>query len=162
MRLPQGPRRVGLAGYAVLALGVALLGLSVRQTVVTVLSGGREFGAAGAGGEGGPTGWRNMGARDSLVEQARMGRRDPFQPPPMERAAVRVPVVQAAPAPPPEPRLGSLVYDNVAPTVQLTVGEERSGWLRPGDVFHGWTVLEITRASVRVANGTRTRVLAVN
>ncbi|MBI5836765.1 MAG: hypothetical protein HZB25_05950 [Candidatus Eisenbacteria bacterium] len=161
MRRPVRDDRATWIGPAALGLAVILLGGQVRQTVVDVLSVTRGTGASGPGAaNAGAPAWKSVTARDGLVERSHMGPRDPFRlPPARSMTRERGP---AAPEPAPAPRLSSLLFDNVAPSVQLTVGEIRSGWLKAGEVFQGWTVVEIGRASVKVTDGSRTLVLAAS
>jgi hypothetical protein len=158
----RAPGRDGLlpwAGYAALLLGLLVLGVQVQRTMTAVLSLGSGAGSGTSGDMGEEAaGWGSIAARDSLIARAHVGARDPFQ-----SGAPRVTSSPAAaesrPAPDPDPRLGSLLFDNVAPSVQLTVGPSRSGWLRQGDAFLGWKVVEVGRTSVKVAKGSRTLVL---
>jgi hypothetical protein len=162
MRPSMSGGRSAWIGYAALALALLVLGAQVRQTVLTVLSARGGAGGVGAAAtDSGTPGWRSVAERDSLVDRARMGPRDPFRPAAV-RAAVRAPGAAPAPERAPDPKLGSLLFDNVAPSVQLTIGTRRSGWLRTGEVFEGWRVVEISRVLVRVTDGTRTLVLAAS
>jgi hypothetical protein len=97
-------------------------------------------------------------AKDSLLTTAQPGERDPFRDPPPPRPVTppHGPVispsqVQAEPTP---VALGVL-FAEVDPRVQLGVGPEVSAWLRPGDGFHGWTVVGITPATITLAQGER-------
>ncbi|MBD3162615.1 MAG: hypothetical protein GF346_09630 [Candidatus Eisenbacteria bacterium] len=91
-----------------------------------------------------------MSARDSILASSIPTGRDPFQEGTVRkpRATEPHPVRQAAPAP--KPALRALLYDNIAPMIQLGVGEQISGWLHKGDQFQGWTVVEITSSSVEI------------
>lgn len=92
-----------------------------------------------------------MRDRDSLLATALPTSRDPFR---KARSAPRSqtrPVRDKTPEVSGTPSLRALLFDNVAPTVQLSVGSVMSGWLHKGDSFHGWTVEEITSSSVRVS-----------
>lgn len=100
--------------------------------------------------------------RDSLITSAASSWQDPFRPRPRFTRAesphprpVRAPEV--SPAAP--PRLGSLLFDQVRPSVQIRVGDETSDWLHEGETFAGWTVRRITPSSVTLASGTETVVL---
>lgn len=105
-----------------------------------------------------------MAERAGLRRDATEPRRDPFRAPSAARAtaadvAAREAAAPAAPAP--LPVLRALVYDNVKPAVQISVGENVSRWLGKGEAFKGWIVLEINPASVRVTNGSRQHELGM-
>ena len=154
-------KRVWLAGAAFLLI-LAVLGLRSRQAAHDVLS-SRDDGAVpvvAAGGD--PHGLLGLARRDSLVRNAEAKRANPFHNPTIVREIAR-PTVKNEPTPAPtkpaEPKLLTLLHDDVSPCVQINVGGERSGWLHRGDSFQGWSVGEIARESVTVAKGGRTLVL---
>ena len=51
------------------------------------------------------------------------------------------------------------MFDTVNPSVQLRLGDTSSGWLHKGDVFEGWTVIEIAENSITVEKKGRTVLL---
>ena len=57
------------------------------------------------------------------------------------------------------PALSALLYDHRDPTTQITVDGERSGWLRPGDTFRGWTVTAISPRTVTITKGGKVVIL---
>jgi hypothetical protein len=87
------------------------------------------------------------------------GPRNPFTDPP---APARPRRVRRAPAPAPRPEVPSLralLYDTVNPSVQLRTSREDSAWLHVGETFDGWTVAEITAASVTIVRDDQRVVL---
>jgi hypothetical protein len=99
-------------------------------------------------------------ARDSIVLEARACARDPFLPPPppaSDSKGIKKPDQQ--PQVIVTPALVALLYDNVAPSVQLRLRTFVSPWLNEGDSFQGWTVARITPDSVVVSMDGKNRVL---
>ncbi|MBM3318924.1 MAG: hypothetical protein FJY75_13835 [Candidatus Eisenbacteria bacterium] len=161
---PPAPRLFSL-GIPALALVALLLGLRNHQVVGAVLSRGEpavlEMQGNGRGTDGDIA---ELARRDSLVAAASAGNRDPFRPrapaaaeSPGRGAGAARPREEPQPAPP--PRISSLLYDDVRPSVQLRIGPETSGWLHEGEIFHEWTVMRITPTTVTLASGERTVVL---
>ena len=102
-----------------------------------------------------------MESRDRLLDGAVVGPRDPFHAPPAPQQAVKQ-VRAPKPVPPVQPVIRAFLYDNVNPSVQIGVGAEVSGWMRKGDSFQGWTVVEITNTTVRVSRSGTSLVLATS
>lgn len=97
-------------------------------------------------------------SRDKLLDDAVVGPRDPFHAPPAPEPVIKQ-VKTPKPEPPVHPTIRAFLYDNVNPSVQLGVGAEVSGWMRRGDSFQGWTVVEITATAVRVSRSGTSLVL---
>lgn len=97
-------------------------------------------------------------SRASAVTAAQMNARDPFKDP-----VVRAPVAQLPrpqlPPPISPPQLILLVYDAIAPTVQLMCEGVTSNRLRVGDSFHGWLIVDIKESCATLRNGDTLRVL---
>jgi hypothetical protein len=98
--------------------------------------------------------------KDSLLANVAPGRRDPFDRPP---ATWRPPVATAAPEPVVrEPLLRAILYDEVDPSVILSVGSATSRWLHEGENFLGWRVADIGPTAVTVTHGDRSAVLSLS
>jgi hypothetical protein len=99
--------------------------------------------------------------RDSFLRDTSALQRDPFR-------SSRPLAVNRDPAPPRQqevstvPVLRALLFDNVNPSVQLSIGALTSDWLREGDSFEGWVVLEIGPDSVRVSKNDESVVLSTS
>ncbi len=144
--------------FAVAIAAVVVLCLRFETTIAAVLS--VKSDALPALEAPARDGLEELALRDSLIASARVDTRDPFQPPP------RPPVKKKRPAPRvelpvvvPDPTLRALLYDTVSPSIQLTLGDVTSGWLRIGETFRGWTVRDVTPTSATVTNGSRRLVL---
>ena len=152
----------GRSGWATLGLLLAVglvLGFLADRAVRTVLAGHR--GATESVAEpAGSAALRTPATEDSLLALATPGLRDPFRAPPAPRSDRTV----AAPSQAPSqltgtPVVRALLYDNVNPTVQIGIGSVTSGWLHAGDLFQGWTVVEISSTSVRITRNGESVVL---
>lgn len=147
-------------GIGVMLVLLAILGVRSTSTVKAVLT--PLAGAAAAPALDAPTGLdlAALGVRDSLIDSAAPGRRDPFREsydpqPRAERSGVsREEEPQRV-----KPSLCALLFDNVNPTTQVSIDGVRSGWLRQGDEFQGWRVAAITKDSVTVTKGDESLVL---
>lgn len=96
-----------------------------------------------------------IGHRDSMIALAAPARRDPFREktdPPKQRVHVSRTRREQKPKRQ-KLELGALLYDNINPTAQVSIDGKRSGWLRQGDVFQGWTVAVITTDTVTLTKG---------
>jgi hypothetical protein len=98
-------------------------------------------------------------AKDRSLVQLVISGRDPFR---ATASARRDPPRTGNPPPPapPEPRLRMILYDQVSPEVQLAVGDQLSGRLRPGQSFLGWRVVSIAARTCVVEQGGRVLTLA--
>jgi hypothetical protein len=96
-------------------------------------------------------------AMDRRIASSAPCDRDPFSNP---QVLVATRPGGSAVEPAGSPLLRMLLYDNVSPTVQLSVGEALSGPLHVGDTFRGWTVDAIRTTSVLVSRGGETLVLS--
>lgn len=162
MAIPQHDRKYYTVGICAMLLVVLLLGMRSMQTVKAVLADKvplveQEVQHPQLVKEE----LKGVTSRDSLVAAAVLDSslRDPFfgavskhDP----RSPVKAPRQAARLV---EPLLTALIFDNVNPTVQISVGSERSDWLRAGDQFRGWQVAEIDANSVKVKKGDREIVL---
>ena len=145
----------GRTTFLIIAIGGLYLGVrseravhGVRQTPFARLAAAEDSSLGGIRAD-----LRRVSQSESLLA-VRPGRIvDPFAPriEPAHAAAV-----SRAEEPVVIPTLGGLMYDSVAPVVQLRIGSRRSDWLRPGDVFEGWRVAEVRPASVRIQKNGRT------
>ena len=112
-----------------------------------------------------PAGMRGSGAtieaalKDSLLASANLTERDPFRPPPASRRDRPSTPRNPSTYPTETPVVRALLFDSENPTVQIGVGSQTSGWLHTGDRFQGWTVVEISPASVRIARNGESVVL---
>jgi len=96
--------------------------------------------------------------KTGMAEAGAALERDPFRDPPSTRVAPRPQRVRR-PEPEPEPALRALLYDQANPTVQLGISGQLSGWLKAGDEFRGWVIVEIKPSSTTVSKNGRTLVL---
>jgi hypothetical protein len=150
---PEGSRNPAqTVAIALLFVVIVFLGLRTYQVARAVLGG---WGDA-AGMQEVPRTRDVLGetivTKDSLLASARPAERNPLGDPPRRRTRTRTP-------PPPVevksviPELGALLYDTVAPMIQLKTGSSVSGWLHQGEVFQGWTVTEIQPRSATIKKG---------
>ncbi len=149
--------RSGMTSAGVVLVVGVILAILAGRSVQGVLS-VRMTGDPPAGGAAGSAA-APVGDPDNSVASATVSGRDPFRPPPAPRpegqASVRQPVQKVTEP----PVVRALLYDNVNPTVQIGIGGETSGWLHIGDLFEGWTVVDITATSVRVSRDGESVVL---
>ena len=112
--------------------------------------------AASVGGMGQVTMVENAQARDAELALVSDPDRDPFHP---VRRARTTPVRTQAPEPPPRPQLRMILYDQLSPEVQFSVGDVLSGRLKPGQSFRGWKILSISARSCVVTKDGQTLTL---
>jgi hypothetical protein len=148
-------------GFAVLLLLVAVLGVKSRKTAAHVLKSDVQHATTAVIAGNDPHDLAVIARRDSILEEARTLRRNPFR---RNRVVEPVkPVVQREEAPAQDmnegPRLLTLLYDDVGPCVQIRVEGERSGWLHVGETFQGWKVDEIAEGAVGISRRGRELVL---
>jgi len=160
---PPQDKKVQNLGIGIMLAVVLLLGMRSLQTVNTVLSDSHPIDEPAVvhkklvGDD-----LKGVTQRDSLIAIATLDAsvRDPFgpaavEPKPRKRSRAPRPVAARVV----EPLLAALIFDDINPTVQITVGKKRSDWLRAGDLFQGWQVAEIDARSVRVKKGDKEIVL---
>ena len=149
-------------GFALLVLVGVLLGLKTQQAVSLVL-GAKNRVSIGNSFQPAPEGalLAQVANRDSLLEDTGSLDRDPFRNPIVwkpskvrtdkpEKDGEAVPILRA------------LLYDNVNPSIQLSTGAVTSGWLRKGDSFQGWVIVEIGPDSVRISKNDENVVLSMS
>ncbi len=140
-------------GFAVLLVLVAGLGVKSRQTARTVLQAASNQGGSAVHSSDDPHGIISITYRDSLIAEAETNLSNPFRhstvavPTTVSRQPAATPTVRK----PTEPKLLTLLYDEVGPCVQINVGNDRSGWLHVGEEFQGWNVDEIANSAVTVS-----------
>ncbi|MBC8423610.1 hypothetical protein H8E07_05765 [bacterium] len=162
MAITAQDRKYYTVGIGAMLLVVLLLGLRSSQTVKSVLADKIPYETTEIQQpQLVKEAVKGVSARDSLVACALLdGKlRDPFAQEtrkPSTRRTVKAPPRVARLI---EPSLAALIFDNVNPTVQITIEGERSDWLRTGDQFRGWQVAEIAAKSVKVKKGDREIVL---
>jgi len=149
-------------GILILSAMVLILGLRVRTTLATVIRPAAvEAPAPTASSATAPAGDDAVvRQRQQLASQA-VTSRDPFRRPETGRLEPGrlpgdAPVVVRRWL---KPRLSSLIHDNHDPMTQITVRGRRSGWLRRGDTFRGWTVTRITPRTVTITKGGKRVIL---
>ena len=151
------------AGIAFLTIITAMLALRSQQTASDVLSYSSESNVPVVATGGDPHGLIGLAQRDSLIASAQAAKKNPFNNPNFIQDFARQVPKQKTKAPArrksPEPRLLTLLHDDVNPCVQIDIGGDRSGWLHHGDSFQGWCVNEISREGVTVAKRKKTLVL---
>jgi hypothetical protein len=148
--------------WALLLAGALFLGVRSARTVGQVL----KDGSAIVQPRQASTNWTGEKASQALARLDRLAlaipsARDPFREAP-RHITTRIPRAAPAPVPPLEPVLRALLYDNMKPAVQISLGKSVSGWLAQGEKFSGWTVVEVKPGSVVVANGLRRTELRLN
>jgi hypothetical protein len=150
-------RRALWAAYGLLVAFTALLAIRSERTIAAVLAGASpKAPPAAAVAERTGSSADIVADRNHSIASAALGERDPFRsPPPPARSGTAPGSIDADPA----PILRTLLYDRVSPSVQLSIGRSTSGWLRAGDVFRGWVVVEIMPTSVRISKGDRSLLL---
>ena len=97
-------------------------------------------------------------ARDARLAEVGEPERDPFN---RVRTARRNTPRTSRPAPVPEakPVLRMILYDQIRPEVQFSLGPHLSGRLRPGQSFLGWTVMSISTRSCLISKDGQTLTL---
>lgn len=161
MRFGKIDRRIGLGAAAFLVI-LAVLGFRSRLAAEQVLASGDAGAPPVVARSDDPHGLQGLARRDSLVRNAVAERGNPFHSPKIVQEVARPtfnPNETPAPVKRPEPRLLTLLHDDVNPCVQISIGDDRSGWLHRGDSFQGWNVDDIARESVTLAKKGRTVVL---
>jgi hypothetical protein len=97
-------------------------------------------------------------ARDGMLARIGDPERDPFnRPRVVHRSTPRT--NRPAPPEPALPVLRMILYDQIRPEVQFSVGGALSGRLQPGQSFRGWTVMSISTRSCVVEKNGRTLTL---
>jgi len=158
----QQDRKYYAVGVGAMLLVVLLLGLRSKEAVQAVLNDrAPELTAETERPELVVAAVRGVAARDSMVAVAHLDAklRDPFardKKAPKSDRPVRRPQRVAKVI---RPALSALIFDEVHPTVQITIEGERSDWLGTGDKFRGWQVAEILARSVKVKKGDKEIVL---
>jgi len=150
-------------GFALLVVVGVFLGLKVHQAISLVL-GAKYNASAGSGSRS--TVEKDLLAqaagRDSLLKEDDSFPRDPFRSPSTSTVSRRqTPQPQQETEAPP-PVLRALLYDNVNPSVQLSVGSMTSDWLLEGDTFEGWVIEGIGPDSVRLSKDDESVVLSTS
>ncbi len=146
--------RALVVGYVVVLLMVVFLGVRTEQTVAAVLGGSAQAKVEPKQDSAGARILAEIERRYQQLAEALPSLRDPFRDPPVPRSE---PQRSRRRTPPPQPTvvyptIRSLLYDEINPSVKLSVGDQASGWLHVGSTFQGWTVREITAEGVRVAD----------
>ncbi len=156
MANPQHDKKYYLVGIGVMLLVVLLLGMRSKQTMNAVLADKTPLVAETVQHtQLVKEELKGVTMRDSMVVTAVLDAklRDPFDPGQQtQRPHKSVPKPRHV-ARFLRPLLAGLIFDDVSPTVQITVGSERSDWLRAGDRFKGWQVAEIDAKSVKIKKG---------
>ncbi len=155
----QDERSWRYGGLVLLAM-VLVLGLRVRGTMATVMRTGFIAGEQPVPAPAERIDDAALMRQRRELDTAVATGRDPF----IHRDVRPVPRPDLADAPAEVrraigPALSALVHDHRDPTVQITVDGRRSGWLRPGDTFHGWKVTEITPRTVTITKGGKRVIL---
>ena len=134
-------------GFALLVLVGVLLGLKTQQAVSLVL-GAKNRVSIGNSFQPAPEGalLAQVANRDSLLEDTGSLDRDPF----------RNPIVWK----PSKVRTDKPEKDGEA--VPISTGAVTSGWLRKGDSFQGWVIVEIGPDSVRISKNDENVVLSMS
>lgn len=148
-----------LTSLGVLLMVLIILGLRSYQVGVLVLPSEIQSPAEATIGRAADTPMLSLAYKDSLLSTAEACDRNPFGPPPARR---RTPprVRQEKPEPEDEtPSLAALLYDNVEPAVQLKYKTSVSTWLREGESFRGWVIVEISSNSVTILKDGKSVVL---
>jgi hypothetical protein len=153
-------KRLTQIGIAVMLVLLAILGVRSTRTVQAVLAPVSGTAAAAPAASQADPDIASLSRRDSLIDSAAPGRRDPFRESadPLPRVR-RSGVSSDEETPRAKPGLCALLFDNVNPTTQVSIDGVRSGWLRQGDEFQGWTVAVITKDSVTMTKGGDSLVL---
>jgi len=146
------------AGWISLAIVCVLLGFRSYQVADAVLTAHRQTDAVVEASTSDKTGASEARPIAEAVPSRPCGR-NPFGAPGGERVVRNEETYRTAPGEAPE--LRALLFDAVAPSVQISVADTlQSGWLRQGDRFMGWTVTKIERSSVTVAKAGKSVVLS--
>lgn len=141
----------GAAAITLLVLAVAGIYLVFRAytSVHTVLS--PTLPDTGPTGGGKVTLVERAEARDRTLASLGEPTRDPFSR--VRRAPTHGTRTRPVPKPEAAPVLRMILYDQLSPEIQLSVGNDLSGRLRLGQSFSGWTVVSISARSCTVRNG---------
>lgn len=151
------------AGLAVLLVIMAMLGFRSQRAASEVLSFRNESDVPVVSTGGDLHGLLGLARRDSMLDATCAAKNTPFRNPNFIQDIARQDPQRKSGTPAParmvEPKLLTLLHDDVNPCVQISVGSDRSGWLHQGDSFRGWSVNEIVREGVTVAKQNKTLVL---
>jgi len=154
---PRRKNQQGAAAVTLLVLAVSGIYLAYRAfTVVhTVLAPVPP--ATGGGNPGKIVLVERAEARDLALSELTDASRDPFRrvrrAPAQPTPSRPVPKAEAAPV------LRMILYDQLSPEIQLSVGDDLSGRLRLGQAFSGWTVVSISPRSCTVRKNGKTLTL---
>jgi hypothetical protein len=146
---------LGLLGIVGLFLGFSAAG-AVRAVLLS-----KALPAAPSAGQSVVSGHAPMARvdKDAMIVAANPGDRDPFREPPAMRSEGASSARGAQQAVREVPICSGLLYDNVSPLVELATESGSSGWLRKGDQFLGWMIVQINPKSVTIAKGSESVVL---
>jgi len=140
----------GAAAITLLVLAVSGIYLAFRAytTVHTVLS--PPAVTSGGGGMARVTLVERAEARDRTLAALEEPARDPFSR--VRRSRPHDTTYRPPPKPEVRPVLRMILYDQLSPEIQLSLGDDLSGRLRLGQSFSGWTVVSISARSCTVRN----------
>ncbi len=157
--MPKGTNAFWL-GLGLLAIVGLFLGFSAAGAVRAVLQ-SKGLSAVPASGQSVVAGRSTTprADKDALIAAAVPGERDPFRdPPPLKSegaSAARTGQQEVREV----PICSGLLYDTISPLVELAAGSGSSGWLRRGDQFLGWKIVQINPKTVTIAKGSESIVL---
>jgi hypothetical protein len=138
------------ASFGALLVILILLGLRSYQVGTLVLPSGTPQTTGAAVAQEADSPLLSVAHMDSILSTTESCDRNPFSAP---RGRRRPPPPPRQVDPEPEegtPSLAALLYDNVEPAVQLKYKTSFSSWLRKGESFRGWVILEISPNSVTI------------
>ena len=149
-------------GFALLITVGIFLGFKTQQAVSLVL-GAMNRESVDNGSRSVPDGTllAQIADRDRMLGDTGSLQRDPFRSP-RDSGVDRNPTPQPRQETKAVPTLRALLFDNVNPSVQFSIGAQTSDWLRKGDSYQGWVVIEIGPNSVRISKEDESLVLSTS
>ncbi len=155
-----GSDRPAMAGIIIACLASVVLGVQAKQAEEAVLRSAPIAAPAGSPANAGKALLAQIVGRNAALGAASVSNRDPFRdPPPPPAPPSRVRTVHVDSTATPTPSACGLIFDTQDPRVKLSAGADTSPWLRKGESFQGWLVVEISRKAITISRNGETVVL---
>jgi len=154
MRFIASSMRSFWAAVGICLVVTLFLGVRAEQAVSTVLAAQGEQGLPPLSAAAGLADIARLASKDSLLASVPLAAPDPFfspEPQPVSAPGIAPPRLETAAAQGSqalEPALRAVLEDGASSSAQISLGAVTSRWLRAGDEFQGWTVVEISARTV--------------